>query len=97
MAIPQVTIDLAHQKGHEGKNYTVNYLEKAVVNNGYIRLRFVTPSNVAAHIIFELASEGKAYFKTYSGTTYTADGTLPDGVNLTQFSRSGADPSVIVV
>lgn len=96
MANPQITIDIAEQKGNEDKNYTINYLEKSVANNGFIRLRIITPANVEAHVVFQLGSEGKAYFKTYANTTYTADGTLPDGVKLTQFSRSGDGPSVIV-
>ena len=86
MSAPQITIDIEHQKVHEGRHYTVNYLEKAVANNGYARLRITTGAR-AVHIIIAVDTEGKSYWQTYSGTTYTADGTLPDGVKLTFFNR----------
>jgi hypothetical protein len=86
MPAPQISIDYEHQKVHEGRHYTANYLEKAVANNGFIRLRFTTGAR-AVHIIFEIDAEGKAYWQTYNGTTYTIDGTLPDGVKLTFFNR----------
>lgn len=90
MALPQITIDIANQKVLEDAACTFNYLETNVANNGFVRLRCIAPANRRAHIVFQLGSEGKAYFKTYLGTTYTADGTLTDGIKLTHFSRCGA-------
>ena len=86
MGLPGTVIDLVHQKIHEGRFYTVNYTELAVPNNGFIRLRITTGAK-AIHITFEIDAEGKAYWKTYAGSTYTADGTLPDGSKLTFFNR----------
>lgn len=83
---PFIAIDVEHQKVHEGRHYTANYLEKAVPNLGFARLRITTGAK-AVHIMFEIDAEGKAYWNTYSGSTYTSDGTLPDGTKLTVFNR----------
>jgi hypothetical protein len=87
-----VNIDLVHQKVHEGLSYTVNYLEKDVANNGFIRL-LVRTGLRQAHILIEVEAEGKVYFKTFSNATVTADGTPPSTLitsKLTIFNRCGA-------
>lgn len=87
MQQPFIGIDTEHQKVHEGRHYTANYLEKAVANLAFVRLRFKTNAN-SAHLIIAGSAEGKTYFQTYSGTTYTVNGTAPDGSKLTVFNRS---------
>jgi len=37
--------------------------------------------------VFYLDVEAKVYINTYAGTTFSAQGTAPDGVNLTVFNR----------
>lgn len=86
-----VTIPIEHYKVHKGESYTVNYLEKALVNNGYMRLHVKTGSK-SAHTIIEVESEGKVYFRTFSNITATADGTAPGTAitdKLTLFNRCG--------
>ena len=88
-----ITIDFVHQKVHEGVSYTVNYLEKALANNGYARLHVKTGAR-SAHIIIDVEAEGKAYFRSISDPVVTVDGTAPTtstdiGTKLTLFNRCG--------
>ena len=94
--MPEVSIDLTHQKVHEGVTFTANYLEKALANNVYARLHVKTGAK-SAHILIESESEGKVYFRTISGATITADGTAPtdviaDDTKLTLFNRVSGSP-----
>jgi hypothetical protein len=89
-----INIDFAHQKVHEGVGYVANYLETGVANDTAINLSFQTGAN-QAHIIIDFTSDGKAYFETFSGTTYSNAGTAPDGTKLTSFSRGVVVPPAI--
>jgi hypothetical protein len=89
----EVSIDLVHQKVHEGVSYTVNYLEKALVNNGFARLHVKTGAK-SAHIIIDVEAEGKMYFRSISEPVVTVNGTGPSDViaadtKLTLFNRCG--------
>lgn len=79
-------IDITHQHVHDGEFFTSNYEELAIANNGVARLRITTGANYC-HLIINGEAEGKFRFKTYSGTTYTGAGTLPDATKLTVFNR----------
>lgn len=84
-----LSIDVTHQKVHEGVSYTANYLKKAVANNGFLRLHFKT-GIASAHLVIELECEGKVYFRTYSGVTFTDEGNPPSELltsELTLFNR----------
>lgn len=83
------TIDKIHQEIHEGQVTTINYLALAVANDGYARLR-ITTGEKRFHVALYFDVEAKAYLKTYAGTTYTAEGTLPD-TNLTVFNRNSGN------
>lgn len=85
-------IDKLHHEVHEGYCFTANYLELSVANDAYSRLHVATGAK-AAHLIIQIVTEGKAYYKTYSGTTFTG-GTAPDASKLTVFNRSGVNPKV---
>lgn len=88
---PQISIDVVHQKVHEGVSFTANYLEKSLANSGFMRLLFKT-SVRSAHLLIQVESEGKLYFRTFSGTTTSADGTGPGTTTsdkLTVFNRRG--------
>lgn len=92
MASPQITIGIEHQKVHEGKSFTVNYLEKAVPNNSFVRL-LVKTGVASAHIIIEIEAEGKVYFRTIANPVVTVNGTPPSELltsKLTLFNRLGA-------
>lgn len=80
------TIDLVHQRVHEGVTWTANFLSLAVANDGFARLKFTTDAVTEAHVVITVIAEGKAYFKTKVGGSYTG-GTEPDG-NLSVFNRN---------
>ena len=80
-------IDKAHYEVHQGATFTSNFLSLSVANDGYARLKVTTDAVTEMHVVITLVSEGKAYFKTFSGGTYGA-GTAPDGVNLSVFNRN---------
>lgn len=91
MASPQITVDIVHEKVHEGVSYTANYLEKSLVNSGYMRILFRTGVK-SAHLIIEVEAEGKLYFRTFSSPTFSDAGTLPGTTTsdkLTLFNRRG--------
>jgi hypothetical protein len=86
-----IEIDVVHSKVHEGVSYTANYLEKALASNGYMRIHVKTGAK-SAHALIEVESEGKVYFRTFSDSTVTVDGTGPgtgDADKLTLFNRCG--------
>lgn len=83
------TIDKIHQEIHEGQVTTINYLALGVLNDGYARLRITTGAK-PFHVALYFDVEAKVYIKTYSGTTYSVDGTLPDA-NLIVFNRNPAN------
>lgn len=89
-----------HHECHDGNTFTANYLETAVANNGTASLLFKPNSDKTAHVVITLECEGKTSFKTYSGTTFTSNGTTA-GVDakLTKFNRypSYAKPSGVEV
>lgn len=82
-------IDKVHHEVHEGNCFTANYLELAVANDGFARLNLKAGANKRAHISVQIITEGKAYHKTYAGTTFTG-GTTADGSKLTVFNRNMA-------
>ncbi len=82
---PEITIDLGHQKIHEGNSFVVNELFNSVSNGDSVYVRFKAISQ-SMHIIFRVEVEGKAFLKTYEGTTYTNDGTV-----VTPFNRIVGD------
>lgn len=46
-----------------------------------------TTGSKTLHFIVEFTNGGDGTFKTYAGTTYSAPGTLADGINMTVFNR----------
>ena len=81
-----MTIDLVHQRIHEGVSYVANYYQSAIPNNEFRRIR-IKATQKHIHLLIEFTTTAKFTFKTYSGTTYTEDGTTPDGTTLTRFNR----------
>lgn len=83
-------LDTVHSKIHTGETYTSNWLAVGVANDGFARLRFKATTK-QCHLVINYNSDGKAYFRTYYGTTYTANGTAPEGgatANLSSFQRN---------
>ena len=81
-----MTIDIVHQRIHEGVSYVANYYQSAIPNNEFRRIR-IKSDKKNAHLLIEFTTTAKFTFKSYSGTTYTANGTIADGTNLTVFNR----------
>ena len=68
-------IGVLHQTVHKGYMHTLSYTSLAVVNDGYLRVRFVAPADKDIHLRLAWTSEGKSRLNSYVGTTYTGDGT----------------------
>lgn len=67
-------LEWEHHMVHIGETYTISYLSAAVATNGYLDIHITGVTN-DCHAKITYTSEGKAYFKSYSGTTYTDVGT----------------------
>lgn len=74
-------IEWEHHMVHKGQAYTASIYSSQVANNGYLDVR-ITGVKKDCHVKVSYTSEGKAFFKTYSGTTYSNDGTT-----VTPFNR----------
>jgi len=83
------TLDITHQKVHEGASFVINKLFTDVVNGDSVYVRFKAIDQ-SMNIVFKVEVEGKAFFKTYEGTTYTDDGTV-----VTPFNRIVGDGKVV--
>lgn len=86
-----VTTDF-HEYVHEGKLWTLNFRDTGIANNGISYVRIKTGAK-KLHVVIDFGNGGDGLFKTYSGTTYNANGTLADGVKMTVFNRN---PSMAV-
>ena len=75
-------IDAVHEAIHEGGMYVISKSFLSVANDGYARVRIVPPAGTSAHTRLSVSVEGKTYIKTYTGTTYSNDGTA-----ITPFNR----------
>lgn len=82
-------IDVMHQKTHEGKVYAASKIYLSVGNNEYADVRIKCGSK-DAHMEIFILTEGKTYAYSYSGTTYSENGTLVDKINRnTNYSDTG--------
>lgn len=78
----------AHDRVHNGEQWTVNRLSTANANNGYIWVRIRTGAK-PAHVSIMFSNGGDGIFKTWAGSTnYATNGTLADGINMTLFNRN---------
>lgn len=76
-------IDAVHQAIHLRGMYTISRTALGVANNGYHDIHVIPPAGYEAHLRFVIVTEGKAYLKSYTGTTYTNAGTA-----ITPFNRA---------
>ena len=76
------SIDWEHHEVHQGNTFTVSFRSAAVANDGYLRIH-LKPAIKDCHLKLTYACEGKALFKSYSGSTYSNIGT-----ELTPWNRS---------
>ena len=68
--------------------HTLSYTQEGVLNNGYLRVRFVAPADKDIHLRLAWTSEGKSRLKSYVGTTYTTP-----GASIVPFNRQTGLPS----
>lgn len=95
-------IDPVHQAVHERGMYTVSKTFKAVANNAFVDFHIVPPAGYEAHTRISIVTEGKVYFTSYVGTTYTAEGTVyipfnraSNGDATTATVKFGTTPNVL--
>lgn len=74
-------IGVLHQYTHEGKVFTASKRFAGVLNDAYADFRMITGADKKAHIEVFIQTEGKAYIDSYSGTTYTGNGTIALTIN----------------
>jgi len=90
-----VILPEAHDRVHDGEQWTVNRLATANTNNGYIWVRIRTGA-LPLHINIMFTNGGDGLFNTWSGTTnYATAGTLADGIGMTLFNRNPAEAKPI--
>jgi hypothetical protein len=71
------TIEAAHKKIHSGDSYTLYYNFPAVANNGYARIRILAGATYKNHFMIDAhGSAGKHFFKLFTDTTYSSNGTV---------------------
>lgn len=68
------TLDIAHKQVHAGTFFTVAKVFTGIATDGYASIR-LKPTTKIVHFEIYTTAEGKAYLKTYSGSTYSNDGT----------------------
>lgn len=68
-------IDPVHQAIHERGMYTISKTFKAVANLAFVDFHIIPPADYEAHTRISIIAEGKVYFVTYLGSTYTVAGT----------------------
>ncbi|PKM77886.1 MAG: hypothetical protein CVU90_05415 [Firmicutes bacterium HGW-Firmicutes-15] len=91
-----VTIEFAHANIHEGVSYSVSKLfQNLGAGSGYANLRIYTGSTKETHMVMEVTADGKSYISLYSGTTYSASGTLVTVYNLNRNSSNTTDSKVL--
>lgn len=90
-----IMIDYVHEKIHEGVFFDAQHVFATVANNGKVYLRFKTTTK-EAHLTIALSVDGNTLFKSYIGTTYTADGTEITAFNRLIDSGSEETPTVEV-
>lgn len=75
------SIAYTHNKVHEGKMLAANHVFTNVANGATVYFRQAVGPTKYLHSILEISSTGLWNFKSYVGTTYTADGTAVAQVN----------------
>lgn len=86
--------DIVHHHIHEGIYFECQQIYLQVPNDGYIRWLVKAPPTKAMHLIAVIVAEGKTYMKTYTGTTFTNEGT-PVPIFNRRIGVSPASESVI--
>jgi len=77
---PTIVNDIAHENIHNKNMFDWQKIFFSVADDDYIYLS-LRPQTKEMHLIVTIEAEGKAIFKSYSDTTWTADGTEGDTFN----------------
>lgn len=83
------SINIDVDKIGQGNFYTASKIFSAVANDGYALMRIKAGATKKPHVIANIMTTGKCYIKTYSGTTYTANGT-----EITPYNRNTTSSNV---
>lgn len=79
-------LDVVHRHVHDGEMYVANLKRVGVLDGAKVHL-LIRATDKPVHFVLGFGAEGKCLFKTYEGTTFSDDGTAPDGTVLTTFNR----------
>lgn len=71
---PWLTVDIVHQRVHEGRYFSGGYYNAAVADTNTIQLLVQTTAEVT-HAVFNATSSGDAYIQLFEGATVSAAGT----------------------
>jgi hypothetical protein len=77
----QVGQDYLHNLIHKGDVFFVSHIFRAVPNNGKVYIRHKSGSTVYLHSELTANSTGKCRITSYSGTTYSNNGTVKSPIN----------------
>ena len=70
------TMEYIHSKVHEGEMLYTTKVFLAVPNNGFVYIRHISGSTKYLHSEVKIDTIGQWEFTSFSGTTYSADGTI---------------------
>jgi len=87
-----VAQEYLHNKVHQGQMLFVSHVFEGVLNNGSVYIRHKSGLTKEIHSVVTADTTGKWEFRSYAGTTYTADGTLLEILN--RKSPNGYTPEV---
>lgn len=79
------TIDLIHNKIHEGEIYAFGHYDAAVANNATLDILFKTGASLASHIIGTITCSGDAEIRIFETPTTSADGTVVNPKNKNRY------------
>ena len=85
------TVDYDHSEIHSGTLYRADYLYQNIADDKTARLHIVAGENKKAHVQIFVETEGKAYVKVYTHTTYTNIGTEIVAINQNTSSNNRPD------
>lgn len=86
-------IEVAHSQTHLGAMYSAGYRWTGQADNATLYLSVTVPTGYVAHMIYEVATTGKAYIDLYEGATVSG-GTAITPANKNR--RSANTASVVV-
>ena len=89
----QPMIDMVHEQIHRKNYFDFTHVFAAILDDGFVRLS-IRPQTKEAHLIVTVSAEGKALFKSYVDTTWSADGTA--GSTFNRYINDSPDADTLI-